>query len=101
MSRPNSDYELSARARIDYEEILLYSHLTWGERQMRRFEAKLERSLQLLARYPLSAPSRPDLGPGLRARIISPYIAFYRVEDGVVVIARILHERRDARVQDI
>jgi toxin ParE1/3/4 len=95
MSHRHAGYELSDRARIDYAEILLYGQLTLGEGQMRKFEAKLQRSLQLLARNPLSAQLRPDLGPDLRARSISPYIAFYRIEEGVVMIARILHERRD------
>src|SRR5690242_5255784 len=99
MSRHSPGYELSAGARIDYEEILLYSQLTWVEGQMRKFEAKLERSPRLLARHPQSAPLRPDLAPGVRARSISPYIAFYRIEDGLVVVARILHERRDARAE--
>ena len=37
--------------------------------------------------------------PGLRSVLVHPYTVFYRMDDGVVDILRILHERRDiARV---
>jgi plasmid stabilization system protein ParE len=62
---------------------------------MRKYEAIMERSLSYIARHPLAGELRPDVGPDVRIHRIEPYLAFYRIENGVVVIARILHQRRD------
>src|ERR1700730_5435313 len=43
--------------------------------------------------------ARDDLMRGLRSVLVHPYIIFYRVTDGVVEIALVLHGRRNfARV---
>ena len=39
--------------------------------------------------------ARDEIMPGLRSVLVQPYTVFYRIHDGVVEIARILHERRD------
>jgi toxin ParE1/3/4 len=39
--------------------------------------------------------ARDELAPGLRSVLVHPYIIFYRVEDGTVQIARVLHGRRN------
>jgi toxin ParE1/3/4 len=39
--------------------------------------------------------ARDEILPGLRSVLVPPYTIFYRVRDGVVEIARVLHERRD------
>jgi hypothetical protein len=38
---------------------------------------------------------REEVLPGLRSVPVRPYTIFYRVNDAVVEIARVLHERRD------
>ena len=47
-----------------------------------------------IAEY-IEQQSRPELGEGRRALLISPYIAFYRVEGGTVYVRRILHAARN------
>jgi toxin ParE1/3/4 len=39
--------------------------------------------------------ARDEVLPGLRSVLVHPYTIFYRVNDGVVEIVRVLHERRD------
>ena len=95
MSHRSEDYELSARARLDYEDILLYSLLTFGEHQMRKYEATLESGLRYLARHPFGGQLCPEHGPGVRRHLIGHHFAYYRVKGDSVVVARLLHERRD------
>jgi toxin ParE1/3/4 len=43
--------------------------------------------------------ARDEIVPGLRSVLVHPYTVFYRIDDGVVEIVRVLHERSDlARV---
>lgn len=39
--------------------------------------------------------TRDDVAPGLRSVLRHPYVIFYRVNNGSVEIARVLHERRN------
>ncbi len=39
--------------------------------------------------------ARDEVMPGLRSVLVRPYTVFYRVQNGVVGIARVLHERRN------
>jgi toxin ParE1/3/4 len=38
---------------------------------------------------------RDEILPGLRSVTVHPYIVFYRVKNGIVEIARVIHERRN------
>jgi toxin ParE1/3/4 len=43
--------------------------------------------------------ARDEILPGLRSVLVHPYTVFYRLNEGVVEVVRVLHERRDlARV---
>ena len=55
----------------------------------------IARASDAIGRTPLARRSRDELMPGLRAARVSPHIIFYRVRNGDVEIARVLHERRD------
>ena len=39
--------------------------------------------------------ARDELLPGLRSALVHPYVIFYRVENGIVEIVRVLHGRRN------
>jgi toxin ParE1/3/4 len=54
---------------------------------------------QRLADEALMWRARSEIMPGLRSVLVHPYTVFYRMDDGIVEIVRVLHERRDiARV---
>jgi plasmid stabilization system protein ParE len=38
---------------------------------------------------------RDEIAPGLHSVRVAPHVIFYRTKNGVVEIARVLHERRD------
>ena len=64
-------------------------------------EALIDRVLstidRLLARHPRCGRRRPELGAGVCAFPVVPYVVFYRVDTAEVAVLRILHGRRDIR----
>jgi len=53
---------------------------------------------ELLSQQPFMGRARPELGSGIRSwATASPYILFYTVVNGAVVVLRVLHHARDIR----
>jgi toxin ParE1/3/4 len=50
---------------------------------------------QRLADEALMWRARDEIMPGLRSVLVHPYTVFHRINDGIVEIVRVLHERRD------
>ena len=48
-----------------------------------------------LSTLPLAGRARDEFGVGLRSFPVESYVAFYRVQNGVVEIIRIIHTARD------
>jgi len=67
-------YRLSALAELDLDDII------------DRFD--------LLAEQPGMGRARPEFAPGVRSFVVENYVIYYR-QEGDVLIARILHGRRD------
>jgi toxin ParE1/3/4 len=60
------------------------------------FIRELRRVCERLAEYPLTAPARPELRPGLRSFPHGDYLILYRpLRDGVSIV-RVLHGSREA-----
>ncbi|HET7230560.1 MAG TPA: type II toxin-antitoxin system RelE/ParE family toxin [Longimicrobium sp.] len=62
-----------------------------------RWVDKLLDAFALLTLSPEMSPSRKELRRGLRGHPVGDYIVFYRVHRTEVVIARVIHQRRDLR----
>lgn len=60
-----------------------------------RFLSAIYDAEDRLAEFPMLGRAREDLGPSIRSWTIEPYLIFYAVEPGVVVVLRILHGARD------
>jgi toxin ParE1/3/4 len=60
-----------------------------------RFVSGFQSAFGRLLDYPLSAPGRDHLAPGLRALVHGSYAAYYQVMEQEVVILRVLHGARD------
>jgi len=56
---------------------------------------------ELLATQPYSGSSRDDVLQDARHLVTGDYIAFYRVDDGDVLILRVLHGKRDISDLDL
>jgi toxin ParE1/3/4 len=89
-------YRLSHDARRDLDDIWDYSRDQWGARRATAYLRDLRAVIELIA-------ERPDIGQALdppdeifRKRPIGSHVIFYRLQRGVVEIARILHQNMDA-----
>ena len=64
---------------------------------MDAYHAAIDRALHELLDFPAMGRSRDDLGPGFRSRRVEQHVIYYRVEDDAILIARILHVRREVK----
>ena len=87
-------YRLSALAEQDLEEIWSYvaedASLTTADRLIDAIFARFE----LLVEQPRMGRNRPEFGEGVRSLVVESYVIYYR-DDGDLLIARVLHGRRD------
>ena len=87
-------YRLSPLAERDLEEIWSYvaedANPTTADRLM---DAIVDR-FELLAEQPRMGRLRPEFGAGVRSFTVENHVIYYRHE-GDVLIARVLHGRRD------
>ena len=86
---------MTQEAQDDFEEILLYTVGTWGEEQRRVYKAAIDRALRRLRQFSHLGRPRDDLFAGCRGLQVEHHVIFYRVDDAVIRVARILHERMD------
>ena len=56
---------------------------------------EIEGAAQRLAENAFRWRARDETRPGLRSALVHPYVIFYRLENGVVQIVRVLHGRRN------
>ena len=90
-------YRLSKLADEDLLSIFRYTLETWGVDQVSIYLHLLEAARDHIAQNPLSPGSkaRDDLAPGCRIFRSGKHCFVYRINDGIVEIARILHESMD------
>lgn len=87
-------HRLSPLAEQDLEEIWLYvAEDASPETADRLIDAIVDR-FNLLAEQPAMGRLRPELGRGVRSFAVESHVIYYR-QDGDVLIARVLHGRRD------
>lgn len=87
-------YRLSALAEQDLEEIWSYVvEDASPDTADRLIDAIIER-FGLLAEQPRMGRLRREFGPGVRSFPVESYVIYYR-DEGELLVARILHGRRD------
>ena len=87
----------TAQARRDLREIWRYLDRVASEDVANRELRRIQRVANGLAEMPHSAPTRPELGSGVRSRPTGSYNIYFRpIADGIEVI-RVLHGARDVR----
>lgn len=92
MSVHNFTLEFSALARSDVDDILLYTLENWGRGQLTEYKAKLEYAFDILRKNPYIG-SKKELS--YRGFSVGRHCVFYRINDEVIYIVRILHNRMD------
>ncbi len=81
-------------ARQDFDDILLYSLITWGRDQATRYESQLDRSVLQVREHPEVGKPAPEVMPACRQQQSGHHVIYYTVSNDTVTIHRILHERR-------
>lgn len=87
-------YRLSALAEQDLEEIWSYVAEDASPATADRLIDAIIDRFELLAEQPRMGRLRPEFGEGVRSFTVENYVVYYRHE-GDVLVARVLHGRRD------
>jgi toxin ParE1/3/4 len=82
----------SQLAEDDMLGIAEYSLRQWGEAQAARYLAQLAGCCRRVADYPLIGRACPRILSGLRRIEQGSHVVFFLVEDGDVLIVRVLHK---------
>ncbi|WP_040726107.1 type II toxin-antitoxin system RelE/ParE family toxin [Thiomicrorhabdus sp. Kp2] len=86
-------------AQSDIFGIFNYTLENWGEKQAQNYLMILKKALQALRERPLKGKVRPDLNSNIRSIIVEKHIVYYRQQEKVLEIVRILHGRQDPDVR--
>jgi toxin ParE1/3/4 len=104
---PKPRYRLTKLAAADYAAILRFTLKRWAKEQLAAYNGLLDSGIVAVAHEPkrLNSHSRDDLRPGFRSFNIGllgthlrlgRHVIYYRiVDDGVVEVLRILHDRME------
>jgi len=87
-------YRLSALAEEDLSEIWLYVAEDASPTTADRLIDSLFDRFELLVEQPRIGRNRPEFGDGVRSFVVESYVIYYRHDENVL-IARVLHGRRD------
>jgi toxin ParE1/3/4 len=87
-------YRLSALAEQDLDEIWFYVAEDASPTAADRLIDAIIDRFELLAEQPRMGRLRPEFGAGVRSFTVESHVIYYRHE-GEVLIARVLHGRRD------
>lgn len=88
-----ADYRFSERAEEDYESIYVYGLLNFGLKQADAYATGMQRRFEQLASQPLLYPAIDHVRPGYRVSVYGSHAIYYRVDDGHVLIVRILRNQ--------
>ena len=92
MSVHNFTLEFSTLARSDVDDILLYTIESWGRSQLVEYKVKLEDAFEILRKNPYIG-SKKELS--YRSFSVGRHYIFYRIDNEVIYIVRILHNKMD------
>ncbi len=91
-----AEIRLSPAARRDFLEIGDYTRDRWSEVQAERYLKQILAMIAEIGTHPFAGKEEATVRPGYRRRRSGSHLIFYVVlEDGMVEIIRILHERAD------
>ena len=81
-------------ADVDLEEIWLYTAETWSLDQADRYVTNFYTKFQTLSQMPQIGREYPNISPPIRIYPIGRHFVIYQIEDDLLNIIRVLHQRR-------
>lgn len=92
-------YFLTKKAVDDLSEIWEYIYDTWSEKQADKYYGLLIAACRELTKAPRKGKSYGHIVPGIMGTALQSHVLFYLIMDnGDVVIVRILHKAMDVRL---
>lgn len=88
-------YALSPAAQGDLEIIWDYSLRHWGEAQAETYTRSIQAACEALAKDTLVRRSAEAIRAGYRKVAVGSHVMFFRIQEDVVEIMRILHQSMD------
>jgi toxin ParE1/3/4 len=88
-----ASYRLSERADEDFESIYMYGLINFGSLQADVYADGMEDRFKQIADQPQLYPTVDHIKPGYRLSVYKSHSIYYRVDDGVVLIVRILRSQ--------
>jgi len=85
----------SSDARADLSKIWNYYVKVAGRQTADKIVREIGEACRLLEDHPFAGRARDEVRPGLRSIAATPHAIFYRVNDDVAQIVRVLDGRRD------
>jgi toxin ParE1/3/4 len=92
-------FRVSKAAQADIREVGRYTQQQWGKDQRRVYLDGLNDRFQLLANTPMLAAERQTLGLPVRIHPYEKHLILYVIEDGGILIVRVLHQSMDVPAQ--
>ena len=88
-------YALSPAAQADLENIWEYSLRHWGEAQTETYVRSIQTACESLAKDSIVSRSAEEIRTGYRKVSVGSHVMFFRIQQDVVEIMRILHQSMD------
>ena len=88
-------YVISKKAVSDLEEIWLYTVEKWSIEQADRYYNLIIDEIQFICKNVNAGKSMDHVRKGYRTSKVKSHLIFYRLQNSIVEISRILHERMD------
>ncbi|WP_298512153.1 type II toxin-antitoxin system RelE/ParE family toxin [uncultured Kordia sp.] len=93
-------YRISKQAVEDLNAIWLYTLQKWSKKQADRYYSLLINEIEFISENYLTGKSVEQIRKNYRVTKIKSHLIFYRkVEDDIVEVVRILHEKMDVKKQ--
>ena len=86
-------YRLSRMAESDLLQIATYTLNRWGQDQAVNYVDGLDACCRQLLKNPELGRACDHVRPGLRRMEFGGHVLFYRIEEGGIIVSRILHQR--------
>ena len=91
---------LTVKTEADIREIKDWGIATWGAARSREFLGGLRQTIELLAKHPQKGAVRRSLHSDVRAVNYRGYLVFYIMQDELLTVIGVIHERRNHAALD-
>lgn len=92
-------FQLTRKAYADLRSIAEYTQATWGVEQRKEYLSRLDQSFHLITQNTGVGRNCDHIRPGYLSHPVGRHLVFYRIEDKVVTIVKILYQNMDVERQ--